>query len=154
RPAVNLLCDTRGITAPGSLLGTHIKSPGAPHAMLLPRTRSLRPQTTSTHPFWCRAIRRSRVKTLPETDLDNETVTKAYARWAPIYDLVFGAVFERGRYAAIAAADRVGGRILEVGVGTGISLPNYSTSCRVCGIDISEPMLRKAQERIVEHGLS
>jgi phosphatidylethanolamine/phosphatidyl-N-methylethanolamine N-methyltransferase len=94
------------------------------------------------------------METLPETDLDNETVTKAYARWAPIYDLVFGAVFERGRYAAVAAAERVGGRILEVGVGTGISLPNYSSSCRVCGIDISEPMLRKAQERIVEHQLS
>ncbi len=54
-------------------------------------------------------------------------VTKAYARWAPVYDLVFGAVFERGRQAAIAAAERIGGRILEVGVGTGISLPYYST---------------------------
>ena len=36
---------------------------------------------------------------------------------------MFGAVFERGRHAAIAAAERIGGRILEVGVGTGISLP-------------------------------
>ena len=51
---------------------------------------------------------------------------KAYARWAPVYDLVFGAVFERGRRAAIDAAERIGGRILEVGVGTGISLPDYS----------------------------
>ena len=50
----------------------------------------------------------------------------AYDRWAPVYDLVFGAVFERGRRAAIDAAERVGGRILEVGVGTGISLPDYS----------------------------
>ena len=45
---------------------------------------------------------------------------KAYARWAPVYDLVFGAVFEHGRDAAIAAAERIGGRILEVGVGTGL----------------------------------
>jgi phosphatidylethanolamine/phosphatidyl-N-methylethanolamine N-methyltransferase len=87
-------------------------------------------------------------------DLDNDTVTKAYARWAPVYDLVFGAVFERGRHAAIAAAERVGGRILEVGVGTGISLPSYSKSCRLCGVDISEPMLRKAQERVTELGLA
>src|SRR5262249_35594530 len=58
--------------------------------------------------------------------LDKETITKAYARWAPVYDLVFGAVFERGREAAIAAAERIGGRILEVGVGTGISLPDYA----------------------------
>ncbi len=87
-------------------------------------------------------------------DLDKQMVTKAYARWAPVYDLVFGAVFERGRQAAIAAAERIGGRVLEVGVGTGISLLSYSKSCRVCGIDISEPMLRKAQDRVAELGLS
>jgi phosphatidylethanolamine/phosphatidyl-N-methylethanolamine N-methyltransferase len=83
-------------------------------------------------------------------ELDQETITKAYARWAPVYDLVFGAVFERGRHAAIAAAERVGGRILEVGVGTGISLPDYSKANRICGVDISEPMLRKAQQRVTE----
>jgi len=86
-------------------------------------------------------------------DLDAQTVTKAYARWAPVYDLVFGAVFERGRQAAIEAAERIGGRILEVGVGTGISLPEYSRDCRLCGVDISEPMLRKAQERVAEFEL-
>jgi phosphatidylethanolamine/phosphatidyl-N-methylethanolamine N-methyltransferase len=94
------------------------------------------------------------MSTLSDADLDKHTVTKAYARWAPVYDLVFGAVFERGREAAIAAAERVGGCILEVGVGTGISLPNYSKDCRLCGVDISAPMLRKAQERVVELGLS
>src|SRR5947209_15436950 len=88
------------------------------------------------------------------TDLDNFTVTKAYARWAPVYDLVFGAVFERGRQAAVAAAGRIGGLILEVGVGTGISLPLYSSNCRLCGVDISAPMLRKAQERVTELNLA
>ncbi len=90
---------------------------------------------------------------LLHADLDAHTVTKAYARWAPVYDLVFGAVFERGRQAAIEAAERIGGRILEVGVGTGISLPEYSRDCRLCGVDISEPMLRKAQERVAEFEL-
>jgi phosphatidylethanolamine/phosphatidyl-N-methylethanolamine N-methyltransferase len=94
------------------------------------------------------------MSTLSDADLDKQTVTKAYARWAPVYDLVFGAVFERGRHAAIAAAERVGGRILEVGVGTGISLPNYSKKCRLCGVDISAPMLRKAQDRVAELNLS
>ncbi len=94
------------------------------------------------------------MSTLSEVDLDAQTVTKAYARWAPFYDFVFGAVFERGRQAAIAAAERIGGRILEVGVGTGMSLPLYSKSCRLSGVDISEPMLRKAQERVRELGLS
>jgi phosphatidylethanolamine/phosphatidyl-N-methylethanolamine N-methyltransferase len=83
-------------------------------------------------------------------DMDNETIAKAYARWAPVYDLVFGAVFERGRQAAIAAAERIGGRVLEVGVGTGISLPDYARTTRLYGVDISEPMLRKARERVTE----
>src|SRR5262245_36374996 len=93
------------------------------------------------------------MRNVSHAELDKETIAKAYARWAPVYDLVFGAVFERGRHAAIAAAERIGGRILEVGVGTGISLPDYSSSNRLCGIDISEPMLRKAQERVAELGL-
>ncbi len=87
-------------------------------------------------------------------ELDRDTIAKAYARWAPIYDLVFGAVFERGRRAAIAAAQRVGGRILEVGVGTGISLPDYAPATRLVGVDLSEPMLRKAQQRVAERRLA
>ncbi|MBI4276163.1 MAG: class I SAM-dependent methyltransferase [Rhizobiales bacterium] len=87
-------------------------------------------------------------------ELDKATITKAYARWAPVYDLVFGAVFERGRIAATAAAERIGGSILEVGVGTGISLPDYSNASRLVGVDISEPMLRKAQERVAEKRLT
>src|ERR1700726_1354348 len=86
--------------------------------------------------------------------LDRSTVEKAYARWAPVYDLVFGKVFQAGRIAATAAAERVGGRILEVGVGTGIALPDYAPSNRLVGIDISAPLLRKAQERVAEHGLT
>jgi phosphatidylethanolamine/phosphatidyl-N-methylethanolamine N-methyltransferase len=87
-------------------------------------------------------------------ELDNHTIAKAYARWAPVYDLVFGAVFERGRTAAIAAAEAVGGRILEVGVGTGISLPDYRRTNRLIGVDLSEPMLRKAQERVENEALA
>ena len=87
------------------------------------------------------------------SQLDKEAVQKAYARWAPVYDLVFGAVFEKGRRAAIEASERVGGRILEVGVGTGISLEYYSGACRVFGIDLSEQMLNKAQQRVVHRRL-
>jgi len=87
-------------------------------------------------------------------ELDKDAVTRAYALWAPIYDLVFGAVFERGRKASIAAAERIGGRILEVGVGTGLSLPDYSWTNRLTGIDLSAPMLRKAKARAAEHRLT
>jgi phosphatidylethanolamine/phosphatidyl-N-methylethanolamine N-methyltransferase len=85
--------------------------------------------------------------------LDKAVIARAYARWAPIYDLVFGAVFERGRKAAVAAAERIGGRILEVGVGTGLSLPDYSTANRLVGVDLSAPMLRKAKARVAERRL-
>jgi phosphatidylethanolamine/phosphatidyl-N-methylethanolamine N-methyltransferase len=94
----------------------------------------------------------SAAKELSE-DLDLATLRKAYARWAPVYDLVFGALFDRGRRAAIAAAERVGGRILEIGVGTGLTLPGYSPGNRVIGIDLSEAMLRKARRRVTDLSL-
>ncbi len=90
---------------------------------------------------------------MPGDELDRGTIARAYARWAPVYDVVFGAVFDRGRQAAIAAAERVGGLILEVGVGTGISLPDYARTNRLVGVDLSEPMLRRAQERVAEYRL-
>ncbi len=93
------------------------------------------------------------MKTALATDIELESVANAYDRWAPIYDLTFGAVFRRGRSASIAAAERIGGRILEVGVGTGISLPEYSAKNTIFGVDISESMLRKARKRVTELGL-
>jgi phosphatidylethanolamine/phosphatidyl-N-methylethanolamine N-methyltransferase len=90
-------------------------------------------------------------------DIDTEGVTRAYARWAPVYDAVFGKVFAPGRARAIAAAELAcpaGGRILEVGVGTGISLPDYGRQNRIVGVDLCEPMLRQAVERVAEHKLA
>lgn len=86
-------------------------------------------------------------------DLDIGTIARAYARWAPVYDFVFGAVFARGRAASIAAAERIGGRILDVGVGTGISLPDYQRSNRISAVDYSEPMLKKALGRVIDQKL-
>src|ERR1700760_4273356 len=91
---------------------------------------------------------------LAHAELPKDMVTKAYGRWAPVYDVVFGAVFDRGRQAAIEAAERIGGRILEGGGGTGISLPAHQRTSKLGGFDISVPMLRKAQERVTELGLS
>src|SRR5882724_2327806 len=83
-----------------------------------------------------------------QLDFDRATVEQAYDRWAPIYDLVFGGVFSKGRQAAILATNSIGGRVLEVGVGTGISLPQYTSNVRIFGTDISEAMLRKAKARV------
>jgi phosphatidylethanolamine/phosphatidyl-N-methylethanolamine N-methyltransferase len=88
------------------------------------------------------------------SEIDINTVAKAYARWAPVYDIVFGAVFDAGRKASIQAAERIGGRILDVGIGTGISLTDYAPAHRIVGVDYSEPMLRKAHERVAAHSLA
>ncbi|WP_325676784.1 class I SAM-dependent methyltransferase [Rhodopila sp.] len=81
-------------------------------------------------------------------EMDRDQVAEAYGRWAPIYDLLFGPVFRQGRRAAVVAAERIGGRILEVGVGTGLSLSDYVKGNRITGIDISAPMLDKARRRV------
>ena len=75
-----------------------------------------------------------------------ESVEKAYRRYARYYDLVFGAIFHPGRKTAIEHLHcRPGNRILEVGVGTGLSLPMYPPNVKVVGIDLSAPMLDKAR---------
>jgi phosphatidylethanolamine/phosphatidyl-N-methylethanolamine N-methyltransferase len=81
-------------------------------------------------------------------ELQKDEVVQAYGRWAPVYDVLFGRVFRTGRRAAIDAAEGIGGRILEVGVGTGLSLPGYTKGNSVFGVDISADMLRKAHERV------
>lgn len=92
------------------------------------------------------------------TQMSTAGVTRAYDRWAPIYDLVFGPVFRRGRSDAIVAAEQVagpaGGRIIEVGVGTGISLPSYARTSRIVAVDLSNAMLDKARARVRAQQLS
>jgi phosphatidylethanolamine/phosphatidyl-N-methylethanolamine N-methyltransferase len=87
-------------------------------------------------------------------ELDNRGVEAAYARWAPIYDLVFDRVMDSGRRAGVAAARQAGPRVLDVGVGTGLELPYFDAQSNVVGVDLSEPMLRRAQKRIREARLT
>ncbi len=81
-------------------------------------------------------------------DPEKQVMEKAYARWAPVYDVLCGPVFLNGRRAAAAAARGVGGRILEIGVGTGLSFDDYDATTEITGIDISEPMIAKARGRL------
>jgi len=85
-------------------------------------------------------------------DPAKEVMEKAYARWAPVYDVLCGPVFLNGRRAAAKAAKlaahEVGGRILEIGVGTGLSFDDYDAATEITGIDISEPMIARARERL------
>jgi phosphatidylethanolamine/phosphatidyl-N-methylethanolamine N-methyltransferase len=81
-------------------------------------------------------------------DPDRHVMEKAYARWAPVYDRLCGPIFVDGRRAAAQAAREVGGRILEIGVGTGLSFDDYDASTEITGIDMSEPMIARARERL------
>jgi len=77
-----------------------------------------------------------------------EAVKAAYRRYARFYDTVFGPVLQPGRKAVVDALQcRPGDRVLEVGVGTGLSLPLYPASVTVTGIDVSREMLDKARDR-------
>ncbi|HXZ46911.1 MAG TPA: class I SAM-dependent methyltransferase [Pseudolabrys sp.] len=82
-----------------------------------------------------------------QRDPSKDVMEKAYARWAPVYDVVCGPVFLNGRRAAANAARQVGGRILEIGVGTGLSFDDYDATTEITGIDISEPMIKRARIR-------
>jgi phosphatidylethanolamine/phosphatidyl-N-methylethanolamine N-methyltransferase len=86
--------------------------------------------------------------------IDVDSVRSAYRRYVGIYDVVFGALLEPGRRAAVAAINTVPGqRILEVGVGTGLSLPHYRGDAHVTGIDLSGEMLAKAARRVAQRRL-
>jgi phosphatidylethanolamine/phosphatidyl-N-methylethanolamine N-methyltransferase len=86
--------------------------------------------------------------------MDMQAMRKSYARWAPVYNLTFGAVTSAGRRRVAAMANARGGSLLEVGVGTGMSLDLYGRDVRVTGIDASPEMLAKAEDRVREKGLT
>ena len=86
--------------------------------------------------------------------MDIDAVKSAYRRYARKYDFYFGTILEPGRRAVIANLNcQPGDRILEVGVGTGLSLPLYPSDVEVTGIDVSAEMLALARTRKEQQGL-
>ena len=85
----------------------------------------------------------------------SEHIKKVYSFYAWIYDAFFGKIFEHGRYVAFNLMDvKPNETILEVGVGTGLSLPLYPKETHVTGVDISQEMLDKAEVKKEYYGLS
>jgi len=92
---------------------------------------------------------------LVDAALEKRQVKRAYKFYAPAYDFVFDWIFHPGRQEAIRLLDtKRGDHILEVGIGTGLNLPLYPAQCRITGIDLSEEMLEKAQDKVLELGLN
>lgn len=90
-----------------------------------------------------------------EVTMNLESLERVYTSYSSVYDKTFGKAFDQSRETAVRglriAQDE---EVLEVGVGTGMALPLYPTHCNITGIDLSEGMLKVAQERIDEHRLN
>ncbi len=81
--------------------------------------------------------------------MDNANIIKSYNRWALGYDVLFSGIVQNGRKLAVELMNcRPGDNVLEVGVGTGLSLPFYPREAKVVGIDLTPSMLDKAKDRI------
>jgi phosphatidylethanolamine/phosphatidyl-N-methylethanolamine N-methyltransferase len=90
----------------------------------------------------------------PEVALDAAAIRDAYRRWSSVYDLVFGGVSSIARKRATMLVNQLPGRtVLEVGVGTGLALPRYTSDKRIVGIDLSAEMLALARRRVAGLGL-
>jgi phosphatidylethanolamine/phosphatidyl-N-methylethanolamine N-methyltransferase len=87
--------------------------------------------------------------------LRSDTIRTAYARLARYYDVAFGPALAPARATAVRTINALPGtEVLEVGVGTGLALPQYAPQKRITGIDVSADMLAKAQNRIARQRLS
>ena len=85
--------------------------------------------------------------------IDEDAVKMAYRRWAPVYDHTFGRISTESRKHTVELINAREGRVLEVGVGTGLALNSYARHLQVVGIDLSPEMLDKARERVASEGL-
>jgi phosphatidylethanolamine/phosphatidyl-N-methylethanolamine N-methyltransferase len=87
-------------------------------------------------------------------NMSSDAVRRAYRRWAPVYDFTFGKIADWGRMRTVDYINRLEGSVLEVGIGTGISLPHYKRTLEVTAIDLSPEMLKRARERVERERLT
>jgi phosphatidylethanolamine/phosphatidyl-N-methylethanolamine N-methyltransferase len=114
----------------------------------------MRPTLRSEEPRTPRFFKRFKDTAVAAPHIDEDAVRNAYRRWAPVYDHTFGLVAAEGRKHTVEIINRRRGRLLEVGVGTGLSLPAYARHLEIVGIDLSPEMLEKARERVAVERLT
>ena len=97
--------------------------------------------------------------TTEQTASDTRAVQSFYGRWAGLYDLVARWTPKVGtmRTAAAAALSlERGDVVVDMGCGTGANLPylreRVGPEGTVVGIDVTEPLLKRAQSVVDEHG--
>ena len=84
--------------------------------------------------------------------MNESDVRAAYRRWAPVYDATFGRLVKAGMRQATKKANNFSGKLLDVGVGTGLALPHYGPQLSVTGVDLSGEMLERARARVNKFG--
>lgn len=86
--------------------------------------------------------------------LNTEDIKRIYSNYSNFYDLIFKQFFVPRQRHVIGQMDiRSTDKVLDVGVGTGLSLPLYPEHCNITGIDLSEAMLAKAHKKVKRFGL-
>jgi phosphatidylethanolamine/phosphatidyl-N-methylethanolamine N-methyltransferase len=113
----------------------------------------MRPTLRTQEPHQPKYLKRLKATGEGVMRMDEDAIKSAYRRWAPVYDHTFGLVAAEGRKHAVEMINQSNGRVLEVGVGTGLSLPAYGRHLQIVGIDLSPEMLGKARERVDVEGL-
>ncbi|MBO0740725.1 MAG: methyltransferase domain-containing protein, partial [Hyphomicrobiaceae bacterium] len=108
----------------------------------------MRPTLRSEEPGGPKFFKRLKDAADAGARMDEDAIKSAYRRWAPVYDHTFGRVAAEGRKHSVEIINQRRGRVLEVGVGTGLSLPAYARHLEIVGIDLSPEMLEKARERV------
>ena len=80
--------------------------------------------------------------------------SRVYDAWATLYDQTFGRLVHKRQHRALRELrPSPGDRVLDLGVGTGMTLPLYPKDIRVVGVDLSGGMLAEAQKKKLEQNL-
>lgn len=82
-----------------------------------------------------------------------ESVEKVYNTYSRFYNFLFNRVLSGGRERAPALLNCYpGAKLLEVGVGTGLTISELPRDIKITGIDLSLGMLREAEKQIQKRG--
>ncbi|MFM8409318.1 MAG: class I SAM-dependent methyltransferase [Alphaproteobacteria bacterium] len=88
------------------------------------------------------------------TSLPDAHESKIYSSFAHFYDRIFTNVFMHRIQRVLGDLSiPAGAEILEVGVGTGLSLEAYPRHCRVTAIDLAPDMLVRAKQKAESLGI-
>jgi phosphatidylethanolamine/phosphatidyl-N-methylethanolamine N-methyltransferase len=78
--------------------------------------------------------------------------SKIYSEFSHLYDKIFSRFFCERINSVISSLNiPPGARVLEVGIGTGLSLAAYPAHCQVTGIDLAPEMLDRARQKAAEN---